>query len=57
MHGCAGQGLARMETHALLAAMAGAVERIELTGPPVRAVNNLINGWQQVPASFVVSPA
>ena len=49
VHGCAGQGLARMETHALLSSMTKAVERIELAGPAVRAVNNLINGWERLP--------
>jgi cytochrome P450 len=53
VHSCAGQGLARMETHALLAAMAASVARIELAGPAVRATNNLINGWQRLPVRVV----
>jgi cytochrome P450 len=32
-HACAGQGLARLETTAMLRALAKRVERIELTGP------------------------
>ena len=53
VHSCAGQGLARMETHALLAAMTRAVARVELAGPAVRAANNLINGWQRLPVRVV----
>jgi cytochrome P450 len=53
VHSCAGQGLARMETHALLAAMTKAVTRVELAGPAVRATNNLINGWAQLPVTVV----
>jgi cytochrome P450 len=53
VHSCAGQGLARMETHALLAAMTAAVARIELAGPAVRATNNLINGWESLPVTVV----
>jgi cytochrome P450 len=49
VHSCAGQGLARMETHALLSAMTRAVARIEVAGPAVRATNNLINGWERLP--------
>ncbi|HEX4094597.1 MAG TPA: cytochrome P450 [Trebonia sp.] len=51
VHSCAGQGLARMEAHALLSAMTKAVARIELAGPPVRAANNLINGWERLPVT------
>jgi cytochrome P450 len=53
VHSCAGQGLARMETHALLAAMTKAVTRVELAGPAVRASNNLINGWARLPVTVV----
>jgi cytochrome P450 len=53
VHSCAGQGLARMETHALLSAMTKTVARIEITGPAVRATNNLINGWERLPVSVI----
>jgi cytochrome P450 len=53
VHSCAGQGLARMETHALLEAMTRTVARIELAGPAVRAANNLINGWDRLPVAVV----
>ncbi len=39
-HGCAGQGLARLETGAILGALADRVTRIRLTGPPVWGRNN-----------------
>jgi cytochrome P450 len=53
VHSCAGQGLARMETHALLSAMTKAVARIEIAGPVVRAANNLISGWERLPVRVV----
>ena len=53
VHSCAGQGLARMETHALLEAMTKTVARIELAGPAVRAANNLINGWDRLPVTVL----
>lgn len=49
VHGCAGQALARMEGHAVLHALAGRVDSFELTGPPVRSYNNLINAWANLP--------
>jgi cytochrome P450 len=51
VHSCAGQGLARMEAHALLAALADQVERIELTAPATTAINNLINARASVPVT------
>lgn len=55
VHGCAGQGLARLESHALLTAMIKSIARIELAGPAVRATNNLINGWAQLPVRVVAA--
>jgi cytochrome P450 len=49
-HGCAGQGLARLEGQAVLQALVDQVEAIEL-GRPVRALNNLINAWASVPVT------
>ncbi|HYH33385.1 MAG TPA: cytochrome P450, partial [Pseudonocardia sp.] len=49
-HGCAGQGLARMETEALLAALARSVTRFRL-GPPERALNNLIRAFGTLPVT------
>lgn len=48
-HACAGQGLARLEAHAVLKALAARVERIELAGEPVRALNNITRGFQSLP--------
>ena len=49
-HNCAGQGLARMEAEAVLAALAQTVERFEL-GAPERALNNLIRAFAAVPVT------
>ncbi|WP_433368014.1 cytochrome P450 [Streptosporangium sp. CA-115845] len=54
MHGCAGQGLARLEGHSILAALARRVERFEV-GEPVRRLNQLIRGLDALPV--VVHPA
>jgi cytochrome P450 len=48
-HACAGQGLARLETSAMLHALTERVERIELTGPPTWAVNNIIRRHERLP--------
>ena len=50
-HGCAGQGLARMEAHALLAALTRRVGTITLAGPVTHAFNNLINARASVPVT------
>lgn len=52
-HACAGQGLARLETSAMLRALAERVERIELTGPPEWAVNNIIRRHDRLPVRLV----
>ena len=49
-HGCAGQGLARMETESLLTALARSVTRFEL-GEPERALNNLIRALGSLPVT------
>lgn len=48
-HGCAGQGLARLEAHAVLGALVDHVERIEPTGPPAWGRNNIIRGLSALP--------
>lgn len=50
MHGCAGQGLARLEGHSILAALARRVERFEV-GAPVRRINQLIRGLDALPTT------
>lgn len=54
-HGCAGQGLARLEVMALLKAFIARVERFELAGPVVRSGNPIVRGLDSVPLS--VTPA
>jgi cytochrome P450 len=48
VHACAGKGLARLETHAVLQALVKQVDRIEM-GEPVRGLNNLISTWASLP--------
>ena len=47
-HGCAGQGLARLEGHAVLRALVDQVDTLRL-GTPTRGLNNLISGWASLP--------
>lgn len=54
-HACAGQGLARMETAAILRALLERVERIEVTGQPVWAVNNIIHRHGRLPIKLVAA--
>jgi cytochrome P450 len=53
VHGCAGQGLARMETQAVLRALLRHVDRIELLGQPHLAVNNVIHRFETLPLRLV----
>jgi cytochrome P450 len=52
-HACAGQGLARLETTAMLTALIERVDRIELTGTPVWAMNNIIRRHERLPIKLV----
>lgn len=52
-HGCAGQSLARLEGHAVLAALAKHVRGFELTGEPARALNNINRGYTRIPMRAV----
>lgn len=54
VHGCAGQGLARLEGHSVFLALTKLVKRFE-TGEPVRRLNNRIRGLAQLPTA--VTPA
>lgn len=49
-HGCAGQGLARLEAHAVLEALARRVKRFEVH-TPVRTINNLMRAFDSLPIS------
>jgi len=51
-HGCAGQGLARLEGQALLNALADRVDRIELAGEPTWGRNNIIRGLSSLPLTL-----
>ncbi|MFH8570265.1 cytochrome P450 [Streptomyces sp. NPDC017993] len=53
LHGCVGQGLARMEAHALLKELAKRVERIE-TGEPTWRRHNTIRGLEALPTTLHV---
>ncbi|WP_033308694.1 cytochrome P450 [Streptomyces iakyrus] len=52
-HGCAGQGLARLETSAMLRALVERVDRIEVTGPPEWAMNNVIHRLERLPLDLI----
>ena len=52
-HGCAGQGLARMELSALLTALVRDVAEIRLTGEAVAAENNVVGGYATLPLELV----
>ena len=54
-HACAGQGLARMELHALLRALVEQVDTIELGGEPETSLNPIVRGFESVPVR--VTPA
>jgi len=56
VHSCAGQGLARMEAHAILRAVVDQVESLELSGPPTLALNNIINAWATLPLTVRPTP-
>lgn len=51
-HACAGQGLARLETQAMLRALIERVDRIELTATPVWALNNIIRRHSSLPVKL-----
>jgi cytochrome P450 len=50
VHACAGQGFAKLLSHAVLKALVAQVDTIEL-GEAVRAVNNLINAFESLPVT------
>ncbi|MDV6260106.1 cytochrome P450 [Rhodococcoides yunnanense] len=55
VHGCAGQGLARLEAQTMLRVLARRVDRIVATGAPKRAVNNVIHRYEQLPLKLVAA--
>ncbi|MFI0409287.1 cytochrome P450 [Actinomadura sp. 3N508] len=52
-HGCAGQGLARLEAHAVIEALARRVERL-VVGPEVRVPSNITRSIDELPVLEVV---
>ncbi|OBB92365.1 cytochrome P450 [Mycobacterium sp. 852002-30065_SCH5024008] len=52
-HACAGQGLARLETAAMLRALIDRVDRIEVAGTPTWAINNIIRRHQALPLKLL----
>ena len=56
-HACAGQGLARLETTAILSALLRFVDRIEIAAPPMWAVNNIIRRHAHLPVRLVSASA
>ena len=52
-HGCAGQGLARLETQSMLRALTARVARIEPAGTPEWARNNIIHRLERLPLELV----
>ena len=50
IHSCIGQGLARLEGHAILDALARRVERFD-TGPETLFINNLVHGLDSLPVT------
>lgn len=52
-HGCAGQGLARLEAHAVIDALARRVERL-VVGPEVRVPSNITRSIEELPVLEVI---
>ena len=53
IHGCVGQAVARLETEAILSALARRVASFELTGEPERRLNNTLRGFDTMPLRIV----
>src|SRR4051794_35524371 len=53
VHACVGQGLARLEAHSILSALAKRVERIE-AGPSTPFMNNTVHGLDSLPVTVTV---
>jgi hypothetical protein len=49
IHSCVGQMVARLEGEIVLGALARRVERLELTGKPLRRMNNTLRGLASLP--------
>jgi cytochrome P450 len=53
IHGCVGQAVARLETEAILTALARRVASFELMGEPERRLNNTLRGFDRIPLRVV----
>ena len=53
IHGCVGQAVARLETEAILGALAKRVKAFELTAEPKRRLNNTLRGFDSLPLRVV----
>jgi cytochrome P450 len=49
IHGCVGQAVARLETEAILVALAKRVDSFELVAEPQRRLNNTLRGFDTLP--------
>jgi cytochrome P450 len=54
-HACAGQALARLETAAILRALIDRVDRIEVIGSPIWAINNIIHRHERLPLKLIAA--
>ncbi|BAH50918.1 cytochrome P450 [Rhodococcus opacus B4] len=55
IHQCVGQHVARLESEALLTALASRVESLEIAGPVRRHLNNTLRSWESVPVRVQLS--
>jgi hypothetical protein len=55
IHGCVGQAVARLETEAILTALASRVASLELAGEPKRRLNNTLRGFDTLPLRLVTA--
>ncbi|UZG55085.1 cytochrome P450 [Rhodococcus opacus] len=55
IHQCVGQHVARLESEALLTALAARVDTIEITGPVHRHLNNTLRSWKSIPVEVTLS--
>ncbi len=53
IHGCVGQAVARLESEAILGALAKRVATIEMTAEPARRLNNTLRGFDTLPLRIV----
>jgi cytochrome P450 len=55
IHQCVGQHVARLESEALMTALARRVRTIELAGPTTRHHNNTLRAWEGIPLSVTLA--